>query len=134
MKMLRITLEGKTYEVGVEVLDQATPAPAPIPPGTPVLAPSPTSPPSSAPLTAAPAVAHTEGVCVVASPMAGHVFSCVVQPGDVVAVNQVVVVLDAMKMETPVVSPFAGMVRSVLVKKGDAVDEGHPLVQIDVSR
>ena len=136
MKMLRITLEGKTYDVGVEVLDDSG---STLPPAShaqtvplqPVSFPSVTAP---SPSTAAP-VAHlvtdTEGWRVVVSPMAGHVFKCLVKPGDVVAHNQVLIVLDAMKMETPVVAPLAGIVRTVLVKEGDAVDDGHSLLQIE---
>ena len=63
--------------------------------------------------------------------MAGHVFKCLVKAGDVVALNQVLIVLDAMKMETPVVAPVAGTVRAVLVKEGDSVDDGHALLQIE---
>jgi len=136
MRMLRITLEGKTYDVGVEVLDDSgsTQPPAshaqtaPLPP---VSSPPVTAPSSS---TAAPAVQPVpaaEGCRVVVSPMAGHVFKCLVKPGDVVAHNQVLIVLDAMKMETPVVAPLAGTVRTVLVKEGDAVDDGHALLQIE---
>lgn len=129
MKMLRITLEGKTYEVGVEVLEEG--APAPLSTGTaPVVPPSSAASPAAPPAAAVPLAA---GCRLVTSPMAGSVFKCLVKPGDAVTVNQVVVVLDAMKMETPVVSPFAGTVKVVLVKVGDAVDEGLPLVQIEPS-
>ena len=128
MKMLRITLEGKTYEVGVEVLeDTATPVSQPVP--------TQASPQQSVPIVAevgvaARVVSPAEGCSVVTSPMAGLVFKCLVKPGEVVTVNQVVIVLDAMKMETPVVSPYAGTVQTVLVREGDAVDEGHAMLQI----
>jgi biotin carboxyl carrier protein len=125
MKMLRITLEGKTYEVGVEVLDHAAPAP----PSIPSVAPSAAQAPQP-PVALSRAIPVVQGGQVVTSPMAGQVFKCLVKRGDVVTTNQVVVVLDAMKMETPVVSPFAGTVMDVLAREGDAVDEGHPLVQI----
>jgi biotin carboxyl carrier protein len=129
MKMLRITLEGKTYEVGVEVLqDPAHGAPHAAAPLATASAPVP-----SIPAAVSPAVPAAEGCRTVTGPMAGQVFKCLVKPGDVVTLNQVVVVLDAMKMETPVVSPFAGTVRAVLVKEGDAVDEGHALVQIETA-
>lgn len=133
MKMLRITLEGKTYEVGVEVLHDPThdAVHASVPLATAsasVAVPAPTLP---AAVSAAVPVAA--GCRTVTGPMAGQVFKCLVKPGDVVTLNQVVVVLDAMKMETPVVSPFAGTVRAVLVKVGDAVDEGHALVQIEAA-
>ena len=136
MKMLRITLEGKTYDVGVEVLDdsgsalpQASHSPAA--PVRPVPSPVITSPSSAAAVPAAPPVTANEGCRIVVSPMAGHVFKCLVKPGDVVAYNQVLIVLDAMKMETPVVAPLAGTVRSVMVKEGDAVDDGHGLLLIE---
>jgi len=135
MKMLRITLEGKTYEVGVEVLSQTAPQGYSIPHAAPVAAPEPGSAPVSVP--AHPAAGsravpvEQEGGRMVTCPMAGQVFKCLVKRGDVVAVNQVVIVLDAMKMETPVVSPFAGTVRDVLAREGDAVEEGYPLVQIE---
>jgi glutaconyl-CoA/methylmalonyl-CoA decarboxylase subunit gamma len=126
MKMLRITLEGKSYEVGVEVLSEAAA-------GAPAQSvPLPTAQPSAqaAAGPVAPIVAVAGAGRVVASPMAGLVFKCMVKPGDVVALNQVVIVLDAMKMETPVHAPVAGTVSAVLVKEGDAVDEGHSLLQI----
>ena len=123
MKMLRITLEGKSYDVGVEVLDAAAATPY----STARFAPSPAA--TRPAVTAAPA--STGGATIVASPMAGLVFKCLVKPGDLVALHQVVIVLDAMKMETPVVAPTAGTVRTVLVKEGDAVEEGSSLLQID---
>lgn len=125
MKMLRITLEGKTYDVGVEVLDDSTVMAHPLP-----------AAPAAAITTAPTGPAKAQAVAVndghsVASPMAGLVFKCMVKPGDMVILNQVVIVLDAMKMETPVYAPVAGTVTAVLVKEGDAVDEGHSLLQID---
>jgi len=134
MKMLRITLEGKTYDVGVEVLADSTAPRADHAPSAPLqpVAPSAASLPASA--AAAPALAAvspSEGCRIVASPMAGNVFKCLVKQGDVVAYNQVLMVLDAMKMETPIVAPFAGIVRAVLVKEGDSVEDGHALVQLE---
>lgn len=128
MKMLRITLEGKSYEVGVEVLNEtASAAPARQMPPAPV---APVKAPAAADAVT-PTVTLAEGLQVVSCPMAGLVFKCLVKPGDVVALNQTVMVLDAMKMETPVHAPVAGTVRTVLVKEGDAVDEGTALVQIE---
>jgi glutaconyl-CoA/methylmalonyl-CoA decarboxylase subunit gamma len=131
MKRLRITLEGKSYELSVEVLNESG-SPVSAPPVAPIDAQSKTV--LSTPATAAPTVAAqpvASGVTTVFCPMAGVVFKCPVKPGDVVAVNQPVIILEAMKMETSVHSPVAGAVRSVLVKEGDAVEEGQPLVLID---
>ena len=63
--------------------------------------------------------------------MAGHIFKCLIKPGEQVAYHQELIVLDAMKMETPIVAPVAGTVRAVLVKEGDAVDDGHVLLYIE---
>lgn len=151
MKMLRITLEGKTYDVGVEILDeglnamnyaphapamplQSAPFPtmaAPVPAvatHAPAVAPPP--PQVAAPSTS-PAAVPVAGCRAVLSPMAGMVFKCLSKPGDVVTLNQVLMVLDAMKMETPIYAPVAGTVRAVLVKEGDAVDDGQTLLQIE---
>lgn len=122
MKMLRITLEGKIYDVGVEVLGDDAHGGSFIPSALPL-------PTFSSMPTAAPSDAGSGQI--VASPMAGLVFKCLVKPGDVVYLNQELIVLDAMKMETPIYAPVAGTVRTVLVKVGDAVDEGHRLLQID---
>ncbi len=131
MKMLRITLEGKTYDVGVEVLDDSSPALSQASHSSAAPSPVISSPSSAAAVPAAPSITADEGCRIVVSPMAGHVFKCLVKPGDVVAYNQVLIVLDAMKMETPVVAPLAGTVRSVMVKEGDAVDDGHGLLLIE---
>lgn len=126
MKMLRITLEGKTYEVGVELLDEpAAPLSQPI-------APVQSAATVGSVAHTAPRVPAVAGAgMMVSCPMAGKVFKCLVKPGDQVSHNQVVLVLDAMKMETPVVAPVAGSVCAVLVKEGDSVDEGDSLLQIE---
>ncbi len=136
MKMLRITLEGKTYDVGVEVLDDSVPellhaSHSPAAQLPPVPSPVVTAPSSSA---SVPVTAHStlpEGCQAIVSPMAGHIFKCLIKPGDLVAYHQELIVLDAMKMETPIVAPVAGTVRAVLVKEGDAVDDGHVLLYIE---
>jgi biotin carboxyl carrier protein len=133
MKKLRITVEGKAYEVTVELLEDTS---SPLL-QTPLRAPSPMQAPhatqTAAPTAAPTAAAATPaaGCTVVSCPMAGKVFKCLLQAGDQVAHNQVVIVLDAMKMETPVVAPVAGTVRTVLVKEGDSVNEGDSLFQIE---
>jgi len=130
MKKLKITLEGKAYEVTVELLEDT--GSASIPRSSSVQAPL--AQPVAVPVGVVPppaAVPVAEGCTTVICPMAGLVFKCLVKPGDQVSVNQTVIVLDAMKMETPVVSPTSGTVRVVLVKEGDAVDEGHSLLQIE---
>lgn len=64
----------------------------------------------------------------VESPIAGNVLEVLVKPGDVVAVNDTLIVLEAMKMESNVASPYAGTVSAVHVKPGDAVTSSDVLV------
>ncbi len=126
MKTLRITLEGKTYDVAVEVLgENAAPAPVSIAP----VASAPAPAPASAPVAPAPAPASA-GAGSVLSPMAGQVMKIKVAVGTAVSANQEVVVLEAMKMETPIFAPAAGTVQAISVKEGDAVAEGQVLLTI----
>ena len=116
-KTVRISFEGKTYDVEVEVLDSAVAAA----PAAPVAAPAP------APAAPAPAVA---GGTEVKSPLAGSVFKLKVNVGDTVAANQEVAVIEALKMENPVVAPCAGKVTSISVKETDTVTDGQVLMTI----
>lgn len=134
MKMLKITLQGKTYEVGVEVLDTApssaatapaTPVAAPV---APVAAPVPVAAaPVAAPVAQAPAV--TDGHPVT-SPMPGTVMKIATAVGQQVTKDQELLILEAMKMESPIYAPCDGTVASILVKESDAVVEGQVLVQL----
>ena len=131
MKMLRITLQGKTYEVGVEVIDEAPAplvAPAPVLKAAPVAAP--VVAPVVAPVAAPPAPPQLAGGHPVTCPMPGLVFKISVTIGQQVAQDQELMVLEAMKMESPVYAPCAGTIASILVKEGDAVSEGQLLIQL----
>ena len=63
--------------------------------------------------------------------MPGTVIRVLVEPGDRVQPRQPLVVLEAMKMETPVVSPYEATVRAVHVAEGDRVAGGVVLVELD---
>jgi acetyl-CoA/propionyl-CoA carboxylase biotin carboxyl carrier protein len=65
------------------------------------------------------------------APMPGTVIAVAVAPGDRVSPRQTLVVLEAMKMETPVVSPYDAVVRAVHVKQGDRVAGGALLVELE---
>jgi biotin carboxyl carrier protein len=67
----------------------------------------------------------------VAAPMPGTVIRVLVAPGDRVEARQPLVVLEAMKMETPVVAPYDGTVSAVHVEEGDAVAGGTLLVELE---
>ncbi len=119
MKTLRITLEGKTYEVGVEVV-KGGPAISSV-----AAAPAPVAAPA-----AAPATAPAAGGLSITSPMPGLVFKIVVSVGQQVAKDQQLIILEAMKMESPIHAPNAATVSAILVKEGDAVTEGQVLIQL----
>lgn len=136
MKMLRITLQGKTYEVGVEVLDTASGSPVAAP-AAPVAAPAPVAPVAvAAPAPVAPAPVAAAPVPAVAgghpvtSPMPGTVMKITTTVGQHVVKDQELLILEAMKMESPIYAPCDGTVASILVKESDAVVEGQVLVQL----
>ena len=119
-------VNGKTYEVEIERASTGRSighAAAPAAPATPApaAAPAPAPAPKAAPAPAA------NGSAVV-SPMPGSILDVRVKPGDTVADGQVVVTLEAMKMEIEVKTEVAGTVSAVNVKKGDMVDSGAVLV------
>lgn len=70
------------------------------------------------------------GGATVSAPMPGSVIEVKVNPGDSVKDGDVLLVLEAMKMENELTAPQAGMVSEVLVKKGDTVNSGDPLITI----
>ncbi len=120
MKQLRITVEGKVYDVTVEVTDEgASPQPA----AAPVVAAAAAAAP--APVPAQPVTAAAEGD--ITSPLAGIVQAIEVAVGDSVNAGDLVITLEAMKMFTAINAPGAGKITAIHCKVGDAVDEGQPL-------
>lgn len=125
----KVTLNNKTYEVEVEkgkaiLLDEyeaLAPAPA-------QAAAVPAAAPAAAPAPAAP-VNLAAGETVVA-PMPGNILRIDVNQGDTVKEGQILVILEAMKMENEIVAPKAGTVAQVVTSKGAVVDTGSPLIII----
>lgn len=133
IKKLRITVEGKAYDVQVEVLgEEGASAPA-----APSVAPAPASASLGAPIVAAPAPAAPKPASGpgqagdVPSPLAGKVVSIDCAVGATVSAGQKVITLEAMKMNTIVSSPVAGTVKAIKVNAGDAVEEGQILLTIE---
>jgi biotin carboxyl carrier protein len=125
---LKITVDGKLYEVEVEVAEPETPRPGYVPPlGQARVAAVAPAPPSAAPSQAP--VADEAKVC--RSPLAGVVSRVAVKPGDAIGVNDILIVLEAMKMETVVTAPFAGTVSRVNAGEGDGVQQGQVLVEFE---
>ena len=125
----KVTLNGRTYEVEVEagkamLLDEyeaVVPAAAPV--AAPAAAPAPVAAPAAAPAPAAPVAGEA-----VTAPMPGNILKVNVTPGQAVKEGDVLVVLEAMKMENEILAPKACTVKQVLVSKGSTVDTGATLV------
>lgn len=128
----KVTLNGKTYEVEVEhgkavLLDEyeaLAPAPA---------AAAPTASPAAAAPVASPAPAAPVDLAAgetVVAPMPGNIIRVDVKQGDTVKSGQILVILEAMKMENEIVAPKDGTVAQVVTSKGSVVDTGAPLVVI----
>lgn len=128
----KVTLNGKTYEVEVEkgkaiLLDEYE-ALAPAPAAVPVAAAPAAVAPVAAPAPAAPVnLAAGE---TVAAPMPGNILRIDVNQGDTVKEGQLLVILEAMKMENEIVAPKDGTVAQIVTSKGAVVDTGAPLVII----
>ncbi len=133
MKLL-ITVQGIQYEVDVEVIDDSPTKPVIEPPSA---SPSvhrnlPATPaPESPKKPAAPKPPAAGGGKIIASPLAGNIFKVEVKPGQAVKANDVLIVLEAMKMETPVKSPGDAVIKSVLVSEGNAVAAGETLIEFE---
>jgi methylmalonyl-CoA carboxyltransferase small subunit len=124
---LKITIDSKNYEVDVEV---AEPEPAGAPPRFHQTVESSAARTSTA-VAAAPPVDATPVVedKVCRSPVSGLVASIIAQPGQTLQVGDVLLVLEAMKMETQVTASAAGKVAAIKVKAGDSVQAGQVLVE-----
>lgn len=124
----KVTLNNRVYEVEVEMgqamlideYDAVAPAPAAAP-AAPAAAPA-------APA-AVPAAAPASGE-VVKAPMPGNILKINVAPGQKVEEGDVLIVLEAMKMENEIVATKSGTVAQIAVSKGAVVETGAPLVVI----
>jgi biotin carboxyl carrier protein len=125
-KQFRITLNGKSFDVVAEILDEGDPAPSQ--PSGRRRARSGGASAVVAPVAPKPAAGGEAGD--IPSPLAGKVVSVDVSIGDEVAAGDQIMTLEAMKMNTVVSAPAAGTVKAVHVSSGEAVEEGQPLLTI----
>ena len=126
---LKITIDSKNYEVDVDV---AEPEPAGAPPRfhqtvESSAARAPIAVAAAPPVDSQPVV--EDKVC--RSPVSGLVASVIAQPGQTLQVGDVLLVLEAMKMETQVTASAAGKVTAIKVKTGDSVQAGQVLVEFE---
>lgn len=126
MKKLRITVDGKTYDVEVEILGSKIASVAPA--AAPVVSAPAVAPAAPAPQ-AAPAPAAA-GANDIACPLAAVVVAVNVKEGQKVKAGDLLVTLEAMKMNTPVNSPVDGTVSRICVNAGQSVNEGEVLLSL----
>lgn len=125
IKNYTITVNGNTYDVTVEE-GASTGAPAV------AAAPKAAAPaPAAAPKAAAPAATGAAGSVKIVAPMPGKILKVNVNTGDAVKKGQVVMVLEAMKMENEIVAPQDGTVASVNTSAGSAVEAGETLATLN---
>ncbi len=124
MKNYTITVNGTPYNVTVEEgSTSASPPVASAPaPAAASAAPAPQAAPKAAPAAA--------GSVKVDAPMPGNILDVKVSNGASVKAGQVLVILEAMKMENEIVAPQDGTVASVNVNKGDTVEAGQTIITL----
>lgn len=118
MKKYKVNVNGTMYEVEIELMSE-----------TEVKASAPVAAPSAEPATPAAPVAAGEGEKI-ESPMPGTILAVNVQNGDAVKKGQVLMILEAMKMENEIMAGCDGTVTSVAVAKGQSVETGALLCTI----
>ena len=121
MKIYKIKVNGKTYKVELEAMDEVASKAAPVAAEAPKA--------EAAPAPAAQVTGAGEGQAVV-SPIQGTVLDIKVKVGDKVKKGQTVCSVEAMKLENEVVSTVDGVVSEVLVSKGASVASKAPLIMV----
>ena len=123
MKKYNIVVNGTTYQVEVEEVGGVPSAPkaAPAPAPAPVAA-------APAPAPAAPAAPVAAGDKAIVSPMPCTVLDVRVSAGQAVKAGDILLILEAMKMENEILAPHDGTIDTVSVTKGASVNSGDPLV------
>ena len=130
MKKFKVTVNGKSYEVDVEELGTA--APAPVAAASPAPTPAPAAPAASAASSAtqaAPKGPIPDSAVVVKAPMPGKI-SAIKQESGSVTRGSVILVLEAMKMQNDIPAPQDGTLTEVRVAVGDNVKTGDVLAVI----
>ncbi len=123
---LNITIDKKTYEVEVEAAEPETPA-VPLSVSGLNLGSAPLRVPAAPPVEAKPA--NEEKVC--RSPVSGIVVRVAAQVGQALQQGDILLVLEAMKMETNITAPSAGKVAAIRVNQGDSVQSGQVVAEFE---
>lgn len=122
MSIYRIKMNGKTYEMEIDLIEEGKPKksqPAPV-------APKPIIP---EPVAAEKPVEVNPNA--ITAPMPGSIIQLMVKVGDELAEGDVVLILEAMKMENEVCAPRAGKIKAIFVSEGQAVSADAPLFEME---
>ncbi|WZL78092.1 biotin/lipoyl-binding protein [Eubacteriales bacterium mix99] len=130
MRKFNIKVNGKSYEVEVEEAQNGVPAAPEASAPHPAPAANKPAPAPEKPAAASPSIG-AEGSVKMKAPMPGNIVDVKVKPGDAVRKSQVVLILEAMKMENEIMAPQDGKVASVHVTKGATVNSGDLLITLD---
>ncbi len=134
MKYYTITVNGNTYEVSVEEnggvpaaapAQRAMPAPAPVAPVQKAAAPAPVAAPAPK------AASGAQGSVNVSSPMPGKILSVKATVGQAIKKGEVILILEAMKMENEIVATDDGTIASINVATGQSVEAGDLLATLN---
>ncbi len=129
---LNITIDGKTYEVDVDASEPESPAAVPHSVGGLNIGSAPLRVPAAA-APSAPAAdskpVNEEKVC--RSPVSGIVVRVAAQVGQSLQTGDILLVLEAMKMETNITAPSAGKIAAISVNQGDSVQAGQVVVEFE---
>lgn len=123
MSKYKITLNGKSYEMDVELMDGSTPV------AQAVKSVSNKAQAPAAPKASTPVVAASSGSTV--APMPGTILKVCANVGDTVKAGDSIVVLEAMKMENDITAPKDGVVKTIAVTKGQTVAKGDVLFEVE---
>jgi biotin carboxyl carrier protein len=126
MQFFKVTVNGKTYEVSVEEISQGNPGFAPAQSEAPVVS----TPSATAPAPQAQSQNIAAGEESVPAPLGGTIMDVKVKPGEQVKKGQVLLTLEALKMENEIVAPAAGTVGQVFVQAGASVNTGDALLTL----
>ena len=133
MNRYKVTVNGTAYDVLVEDMGGAQAAYAPVaqaaaPAVAPSAAPQPAAAPVPAPSAAAAPAPTPAGASVVEAPMPGKILKISVAVGASVSSGDVLLILEAMKMENEISAPAGGTVREIRAREGDSVNTGDVLI------
>lgn len=134
MRKFNITVNGKAYEVEVEEVGRETSASSSTVSNKTVTTSKPAPAATKKPEAKAEPKAEisvSEGQEVLSAPMPGNIWKIVAKPGEEVKAGDVILILEAMKMENEILAPRDGVVSSIPVAEGTTVNTGQTLAIID---